>query len=82
MDRERELAERAKEQEMEEFRKKIIEEERARLLQQHAPSLVGYLPKGVIRDTGDLDMLGSDFKGAYSKRQVDPFDDRGFEAKK
>ena len=39
------MAERAKEQEMEEFRKKIIEEERARLLQQHAPSLVGYLPK-------------------------------------
>ena len=31
--------------------------------------------QGVIRDEGDLDRLGADFKDAYSKRQIDPFDD-------
>merc|ERR1712170_278237 len=81
-DRELELAERRKEQEMDAFRKRIIEEERARLLQQHAPKLLGYLPKGVIRDEDDLNMLGTDFKDMYTKRQIDPFDDSGWESKK
>ena len=31
--------------------------------------------QGVIRDEGDLDRLGADFKDAYAKRQIDPFDD-------
>lgn len=30
---------------MEEFRKRIVEEERAKLLREHAPKLLGYLPK-------------------------------------
>ena len=38
--------------------------------------------QGVIRDEQDLDMLGSQFKSAYSKREVDPFDDRGSNSKK
>lgn len=42
---EHELSERRAEQEMEEFRKRIVEEERARLLREHAPKLLGYLPK-------------------------------------
>ena len=48
-DRERELELRKREEEVEAFRKKIIEEERLRLLQQHAPNLVGYLPKVRLR---------------------------------
>ena len=31
--------------------------------------------QGVIRDEKDLDRLGADFKDAYTKRQIDPFDD-------
>ena len=37
--------ERREEEEMEAFRKRIIEEERERLLRAHAPNLLGYLPK-------------------------------------
>ena len=44
-DRQLEQDLRNQEKEMEAFRKKIIEEERMRLLRQHAPNLVGYLPK-------------------------------------
>ena len=44
-DREREQELKRQEEEMERFRKQIIEEERLRLLQQHAPNLVGYMPK-------------------------------------
>jgi nucleotidyltransferase/DNA polymerase involved in DNA repair len=44
-DRQREEDLRRQEAEMEQFRKQIIEEERLRLLQKHAPNLVGYLPK-------------------------------------
>jgi hypothetical protein len=50
------------------FERQIIEEERERLLQQHAPKLLGYLPKGVIRDEQDLKILGPEFSQAYSKR--------------
>ena len=42
---ERELQGRREEEELEAFRKRIIEEERLRLLRQHAPNLLGYLPK-------------------------------------
>ncbi|XP_013399198.1 meiosis-specific nuclear structural protein 1-like [Lingula anatina] len=79
-DREKELEERRLEEQMEAFRKQIIEEERQKLLREHAIRLLGYLPKGVIRDTGDLAMLGSDFQEQYKKRQIDPFDDEAWEA--
>lgn len=44
-DREKELNERKMEEETEAYRKQIIEEERLRLLRQHADKLLGYLPK-------------------------------------
>ncbi|XP_048749255.1 meiosis-specific nuclear structural protein 1-like [Ostrea edulis] len=81
-DRERELEERREEERMEAFRKQIIEEERQKLLQEHAMRLLGYLPKGVIRDSGDLSMLGQDFKEAYSKRQIDPFDEEAWDQRR
>lgn len=81
-DRERELEERREEERMEAFRKQIIEEERQKLLREHAMRLLGYLPKGVIRDSGDLHMLGSEFKDAYSKRQIDPFDEEAWDQRR
>ena len=42
---ERELQEMKEQEQRLEMQQKIIEEERQRLLQQHAPDLIGYLPK-------------------------------------
>ena len=42
---ESELEQRREEERMEAFRRQIIEEERQRLLQEHATRLLGYLPK-------------------------------------
>ena len=39
------------------------------------------LLQGVIRDSQDLDMLGSQFKEMYRKRAVDPFDEEGWDGK-
>lgn len=39
------------------FRQKIIEEERIRMLKQHAENLIGYFPPGVLRP-GDEEHLG------------------------
>lgn len=44
-DREMELAERKEEENMEAFKRQIIEEERQRMLREHAIKLLGYLPK-------------------------------------
>jgi hypothetical protein len=44
-DREREQSERKEEERMEAFRRQIIEEERQKLLKEHAMRLLGYLPK-------------------------------------
>ena len=51
------------------------EEERIKLLREHATRLLGYLPKGVIRNDKDLDELGVEFKQEYAKRQIDYFGD-------
>ena len=44
--------------------------------------LFGFAFQGVIRDEEDLNMLGSEFKDMYTKRQIDPFDDSGWDSKK
>ncbi|GAB1294419.1 Meiosis-specific nuclear structural protein 1 [Apodemus speciosus] len=49
----------------------IIEEERLRLLKEHAAKLLGYLPKGVFKREDDVDMLGEEFRKAYQKRGED-----------
>jgi hypothetical protein len=38
--------------------------------------------QGVIRDEGDLNMLGGDFKNAYKARQIDPFDDEAWDQRR
>lgn len=75
IEKQRELNERIESDKLENHKRQIIEEERAKLLQEHAVKLLGYLPKGVIRNSGDLDLMGSDFKRQYQKRQVNFFGD-------
>ncbi|GLV45297.1 hypothetical protein CBL_05397 [Carabus blaptoides fortunei] len=48
----------------EENRRKVIEEERLRLLKEHASNLIGYLPPGVLR-ADDLPHLGSEFTNRF-----------------
>lgn len=78
MDKQRELDERILNDKLDAYRRQIIEEERVKLLQEHATKLLGYLPKGVIRDSKDLDALGDDFKRQFRNRQVDFFSDEGW----
>ncbi|XP_019587881.2 meiosis-specific nuclear structural protein 1 isoform X1 [Rhinolophus sinicus] len=46
----------------------IVEEERLKLLKEHAVKLLGYLPKGVLKKEDDIDKLGEEFRKAYQKR--------------
>lgn len=48
------------------YRRKLIEEERLRMLKQHASKLIGYLPRGVLRED-DLLHLGPDFIEEFKK---------------
>ncbi|CAF1673514.1 unnamed protein product [Didymodactylos carnosus] len=70
VEKKREVADRVDAERVEQVRRQIIEEERVKLLKEHANRLLGYLPKGVIRDEKDLDLLGSDFKREFQRRQV------------
>jgi hypothetical protein len=63
---------------MAEMRRALIEEERQRLLAEHASKLLGYLPKGVLRNEKDLTLFDKGFQDAYQKRKVDLFDDEGW----
>jgi len=56
------------EQNREAIRQQVIEEERQRMLREHAVKLLGYLPKGVIKGDSDLDLLGPEFKERYTRR--------------
>lgn len=56
-------------------RNKIIEEERQRLLKEHATKLLGYLPKNVLETSQDLQLFDGNFQNEYQKRARDPFDD-------
>ncbi|CAF1019183.1 unnamed protein product [Rotaria sordida] len=70
IDKQRDIDECIEAERIEQIRKQIIEEERIKLLREHAHRLLGYLPKGVIRDEKDLDHLGNDFKNEFKRRQV------------
>jgi hypothetical protein len=73
--KQRELQDRIEEEKLESYKRRIVEEERIKLLREHATRLLGYLPKGVIRNDKDLDELGVEFKQEYAKRQIDYFGD-------
>lgn len=59
------IAERQREVQEARIKAQIIEEERQVILQQHADQLLGYLPKGVIRNQKDLERLGEKYLEAY-----------------
>ncbi|NXT57095.1 MNS1 protein, partial [Pluvianellus socialis] len=66
-DKERELEERKLEERRQENIRAIVEEERQKLLKEHASKLLGYLPPGVIKDEDDINMLGEEFRLAYQR---------------
>ncbi|XP_065590421.1 meiosis-specific nuclear structural protein 1 [Cyrtonyx montezumae] len=72
-DKERELEERQLEERRQANIRAVVEEERQKLLKEHAPKLLGYLPKGVLKGEDDINMLGEEFRLAYQKRSHDPF---------
>ncbi|KAJ8323485.1 hypothetical protein QVD99_006967 [Batrachochytrium dendrobatidis] len=56
-----------KEIEIEKYRQTVIEQERQRLLLEHASKLVGFLPKGVLRDEKDLGLFDEEFRKRFEK---------------
>ncbi|KAI8899154.1 hypothetical protein BC833DRAFT_587062 [Globomyces pollinis-pini] len=47
------------------YKAEVIEQERQRLLREHASKLAGFLPKGVLRDKKDLDLFDQEFKKKF-----------------
>ncbi|KFQ57537.1 Meiosis-specific nuclear structural protein 1, partial [Pelecanus crispus] len=72
-DKERELEERQLEERRQENIRAIVEEERQKLLKEHASKLLGYLPRGILKDEHDINMLGEEFRLAYQKRRGNAF---------
>ncbi|KAJ3169454.1 mannosyl-oligosaccharide alpha-1,2-mannosidase [Geranomyces variabilis] len=60
----------AREKELESYRQQVVEQERQRLLLEHASKLMGYLPKGVLRDQKDLDLFDEDFRKKFEGLSV------------
>lgn len=57
------------EQNYEAARKHMVEEERLRMLREHAVCLLGYLPRGILRDS-DLPHLGCDLSGKMKQMNM------------
>ncbi|XP_075753421.1 meiosis-specific nuclear structural protein 1 [Pelodiscus sinensis] len=72
-DKERELEERQLEERRQGNICAIVEEERQKLLKEHATKLLGYLPRGILKDEDDVNMLGEEFRKAYQKRKEDMY---------
>lgn len=64
-EQDREVNERNRELEEAKIRSEIIEEERQKLLAKHAKNLLGYLPKGIIRNENDIQRLGPSYAEQY-----------------
>lgn len=60
----------AKERELEVYRRQVIEQERQRLLREHAGQLIGYLPKGVILSEKDIDLFDEDFRKKFDSMRL------------
>ncbi|NXJ45879.1 MNS1 protein, partial [Spizaetus tyrannus] len=75
-DKERELEDRQLEQRRQENICAIVEEERQKLLKEHASKLLGYLPRGILKDEDDINMLGEEFRLAYQKRRGNAFSEK------
>jgi len=66
---------REEEEQKEEAREQdqLIEDERLRILREHAHKLLGYMPVGILRE-GDEEKLGPEFEIAMKKYQNRRFD--------
>ncbi|KAI8910624.1 meiosis-specific nuclear structural protein-like protein 1 [Powellomyces hirtus] len=73
IEKEQELVagEQQREEELEHYRQQVVEQERQRLLREHASKLMGYLPKGVLRDQKDLDLFDEEFRRKFEGLSVD-----------
>eukprot|EP01137_Pigoraptor_chileana_P011149 Opistho-2@61577 len=71
-ERDRESQDRAA---MEQNFRKIVEEERQRLLREHANKLAAFLPKGVLRDEKDLALLDEASRREFLARRRDLTED-------
>ncbi|OCT86974.1 meiosis-specific nuclear structural protein 1 isoform X2 [Xenopus laevis] len=78
-DKEHELRERQDEERRDAFRRAIIEEERQKLLKQHATQLLGYLPKGIFKNEDDLHLFDEGFRQDFQKRRADISSDDGWD---
>lgn len=79
MDKAEEMAAYQAHLDMEKERLAIVEEERQKLIQKHAEKLLGFLPRGVLRDQMDVERLGGEFVDRYSAKKADPFDEDKWE---
>ncbi|ORX57114.1 hypothetical protein BCR36DRAFT_580529 [Piromyces finnis] len=57
-------------EELEKLRLEVVEAERQRLLKEHATQLVGYLPKGVIRDENDLKLFDEKLQKQFEELKI------------
>ena len=69
--RQESLAEAEKERHEAELMSKLIEEERLKMIEKVSHDLLGYMPKGIIRDYNDLEPLGEKYKEAYRPKTPD-----------
>ncbi|KAJ3234446.1 mannosyl-oligosaccharide alpha-1,2-mannosidase [Chytriomyces hyalinus] len=67
---ERQVDEYKKERMLEEYRQQVIEQERQRMLHEHAAHLLGFLPKGVLRDERDLELFDEEFRTKFENLSV------------
>ncbi|KAJ3194601.1 mannosyl-oligosaccharide alpha-1,2-mannosidase [Entophlyctis luteolus] len=66
----RQMEENAKERMLEEYRQQVIEQERQRMLHEHASHLLGFLPKGVLRDDRDLALFDEEFRRKFESTSL------------
>lgn len=78
-DKERALQEQQLEEGKEAWRRAIIEEERQKLLKEHASNLLGFLPKGIFKDEEDLNLFNEDFRNTFQQRRADLLSDEGWQ---
>lgn len=67
---EKEMGEKQQEEleaEIAKYKAAVIEQERQRLLREHASKLLGFLPKGVLRDKRDLELFDEEFRNRFEK---------------
>ncbi|XP_078734615.1 meiosis-specific nuclear structural protein 1-like isoform X1 [Lampetra fluviatilis] len=77
-EQERELKAQKEADQVEMMRRAIIEEERQKLLKEHAAKLLGFLPKGVFKDDKDLELFDEKFKQTYRKQEENQVSDDSF----